>query len=390
MAEAEIIIGGSYGDEGKGLAANWRAERRPGSCLNVLYNGGPQRGHTVEARDGRRHVFHHFGSGTFAGAVTCLDSGFMVNPAEFCREYDELKAINARPETCLVSAACRLTTVWDMIINQLAELSRGDARHGSCGMGIDETRVRCESMPAPSWGEAIRLTKSGFEMFCAEIRDKWLPERLRQLGITEIPEDWRGIIYSDGLIESSWNDLERMKTLTRAFDSFKSACKGYELILFEAGQGLMLSADSGGDERYLTPSATTSLEAAARISQLEGISAARVFYITRSYLTRHGAGPLPGECPAESIAEGLYDPTNVPNPFQQSLRYARLDVDAFHSRTLEDLAASRSVCPQLKSAVVTTWLDKTGGEIVGNGTLSRLESAYDEAYRSFSPLGDVK
>ena len=70
MRQAVIVIGSSYGDEGKGLAAALSAKRLGGKCLNVLINGGAQRGHTVEWKDGRRHVFHHFGSAAALGAVS--------------------------------------------------------------------------------------------------------------------------------------------------------------------------------------------------------------------------------------------------------------------------------------------------------------------------------
>ena len=48
----EIVVGANYGDEGKGLVSklltenhiNHKGER----VLNILYNGGCQRGHTVD------------------------------------------------------------------------------------------------------------------------------------------------------------------------------------------------------------------------------------------------------------------------------------------------------------------------------------------------------
>lgn len=60
------------------------------SCLNVLYNGGCQRGHTVELKNGSRHIFHHFGSGTYDNAHTYFDKDFIVNPIMFMNEYETL------------------------------------------------------------------------------------------------------------------------------------------------------------------------------------------------------------------------------------------------------------------------------------------------------------
>ena len=89
MQNIKVIIGASYGDEGKGLAADFfgaEAGKKHGT-INVLTNGGPQRGHTVELENGTRHVFKHLGAAAFRGAATYMAEQFLVNPMEFCREY---------------------------------------------------------------------------------------------------------------------------------------------------------------------------------------------------------------------------------------------------------------------------------------------------------------
>ena len=61
-----------------------------------------------------------------------------------------------------------------------------------------------------------------------------------------------------------------------------------------------------------------------------------VCYVTRTYLTRHGAGPFPEECGKDEINPDMRDLTNVPNPHQGTLRYGRLDEKAFIRRIRED------------------------------------------------------
>jgi transcriptional regulator with XRE-family HTH domain len=51
-----------------------------------------------------------------------------------------------------------------------------------------------------------------------------------------------------------------------------------------------------------------------------------VIYVTRSYLTRHGAGPLPNEM-KEKPYKNITDLTNIQNEFQGVLRFAPLDID---------------------------------------------------------------
>ena len=120
MQNIKIIIGANYGDEGKGLATDFfgaQAQSKYGT-VNVLTNGGPQRGHTSELPDGRRHVFKHFGAASFRGAASYYAEQFLVNPMEFVREYGKLSAMHCAPETYM-HPCCRFSTPWDMLTNQL-------------------------------------------------------------------------------------------------------------------------------------------------------------------------------------------------------------------------------------------------------------------------------
>src|SRR4051812_30640034 len=83
------VIGANYGDEGKGLVTDYLAEEGEGAVV-VRFNGGAQAGHTVVTPEGKRHVFHHFGSGTFRKARTHLSRFFISNPALFRPEFEAL------------------------------------------------------------------------------------------------------------------------------------------------------------------------------------------------------------------------------------------------------------------------------------------------------------
>ena len=63
-----------------------------------------------------------------------------------------------------------------------------------------------------------------------------------------------------------------------------------------------------------------------------GIDHIEAYYISRTYLTRHGAGPLPGEDAALSFE----DNTNVPHAHQGSLRFAPLGIGGLHERCAAD------------------------------------------------------
>lgn len=296
VSRAVIVIGSSYGDEGKGLAAAEAARRCGGPTLNILINGGAQRGHTVDLPDGRRHVFRHFGSAALEGAVSLADRDFMVNPMVFVQELQELREqFPEKSPRLLVSENCRVTTVYDMMVNQILEDARGNQRHGSCGLGIYETRRRYEQTDwALDFGALSRLTAEEFRSYCLRIAREYIPRRLAAEH-TALPEDWKELLGSEGLIRHSWEDLRAMAAETEVFRDWKTAAAPFATLIFEAGQGLALDEFNLAASPHLTPSRTTSFVSASRIAQLGRPVDTEVVYVTRSYLTRHGAGPLPTE-----------------------------------------------------------------------------------------------
>lgn len=385
MRKAKIIIGSNYGDEGKGLATAFFAGESGEACLNVLINGGAQRGHTVETEDGKRHVFHHFGSAALQGAMSCADEDFILNPLLYCQERDDLARKFGLQPRLTVSARCRVSTPFDMMLGQIIEENRGKARHGSCGCGIQETRLRyLETDWALAWGELAQLSRDAFESYCMRITHEYLPRRLESLGML-LPDDWRPILENPGILENAWLDLQEMKQQTETYEDWSRMAENWSFLLFEAGQGLALDQNNMKDFPHLTPSSTTSLVSARRIAALSGDTDAEVIYVTRSYFTRHGAGPFPTECAKEDINPDMEDRTNVPNPHQHSLRYGFFDEHALMERIEADRTASRQVLPGLRTALLITHLNETGGRLAGQGEIPSLENAFDRLLVSSSP-----
>lgn len=344
----KVVIGANFGDEGKGLMTDYFCHQsilRGEKTLVVLHNGGAQRGHTVVTPDGNRHVFHHFGSGTLAGADTYLSEEFVLNPMIFRQEWGELESMKAIPKV-YVNHTCRVTTPFDMILNQIIEESRDNARHGSCGMGIHETMIRdvC-NYPIEMWFDSSDEAK---RYYLKEIRN-YLSERLLDFGINKIPDNWKEIVNSDLLIENFISELNFMgRNISIRFDRF---IEYYDCVAFENGQGLLLDQNNTAYYPHLTPSNTgikNSLEIIAEMSCKPDIE---VCYVTRTYLTRHGAGRLDGECDKQEINPDMQDLTNVPNPHQGTLRYAKLIEKSLEERILKDFEPARKYGAKLSLAI---------------------------------------
>ena len=313
MKTVSAIIGASYGDEGKGLITDYLANKFTSSAV-VRFNGGAQAGHTVQLEDGRRHVFHHFGSGTFCKSATILSRFFIVNPILFFKEATELLPMLTDQIEVFVDPEALVTTPFDVYINQAVEKQRGNLRHGSCGIGISETIERNEQgFPLMVYD----LAASGLRDRLEKIQNTYFPERLLQLGL-EINEEDKILLKSaiDTFISDSQLFLDVVSIL-----SDQKAIKLFDNIIFEGAQGLRLD-QYGNDFPYVTRSSTGLENVATLIKNFE--ASIDVYYVTRTYLTRHGAGPLLNEYKNPLNIE---DKTNIPNDFQGTLRFAPLDFE---------------------------------------------------------------
>lgn len=358
--EIKVVIGASYGDEGKGLMTDFfckDALDKGKECLTVLHNGGSQRGHTVSTRDGIRHVFHHLSSGTFSCSDTFFADTFIINPMVFAEEHAELF-----PDTKIYcSPNCRWSTPFDMMINQIAEDSRGENRHGSCGFGIWETIVRYGNGNTVSFPEFMTMSRPEKNEYLKNIRDNYLPNRLKTLGIEIISDEWLGTLSNDKLIDNFIADCEYFRANTVTADA--NILERYPYIVFEGGQGILLSQDFGETEKHTTPSYTGAENPVKMIGKLSGENHVEVCYVTRSYLTRHGAGPFEGECSKDEINPIMTDKTNIPNGYQGTLRYGKLNISKLRERIDADFAKFQDISNVRRSAAVTH-LNETGGKIV--------------------------
>jgi adenylosuccinate synthase len=309
---ARAVIGANFGDEGKGLVTDYLCAKE-GAGMVVRFNGGAQAGHTVVAPDGTRHIFGHVGSGALVGVPTFLSQFFIVNPYLLMRELMELGELGYKPMV-YAHPDCVVTTYADMLINQELETRRGAKRHGSVGMGIRETVLRSQVPElaitmADVWNRSLDVIRNRMLEICS----KWA--------------QYRGIepILNPDLLDGFMNGLDNFGEFIHPLGI--AQCKD---PVFEGAQGLLLDMDN----KEFFPHVTSSNTGMKNVRALWP-GEVDVYYVSRTYLTRHGAGPLPGE------DSRLYyeDDTNVNHPFQGPLRFAPLDVIPLYKRCAEDFGS---------------------------------------------------
>ena len=313
-----IVTGANYGDEGKGLVTNAFASE---DCLVVLSNGSSQRAHTV-VHDGKRVVFRHFGSGTLKGAATYFSRDFLVNPAMFVREYLQLKEMGITPKVYM-HEDCQFVTPLDMFANVNIE-QRRDAvcsAHGTTGCGVWETIRR---------GKQVQYLRAGKSTITSDII-KYYEHRLS--GIEDkLPDIAKDVLYGSALNYNFQQDVEFMLSHVQLihFAEEKLFLHKFKDIIFENGQGLLLDTDYVGESIFTTPCHVGARIPARIIFENFAGENPKVesIYVTRTYLTRHGAGDIGAAQEAGTTNWSEISPfmtedkTNVPNPCQGTIRYA--------------------------------------------------------------------
>ena len=308
----------------------------------------------MELSDGRRHVFKHFGAASFRGAASYFAEQFIVNPMEFMREYDDLRAIHEAPEAYM-NHRCRFSTPWDMLTNQLFLEKNG--LHNSCGFGIWETVLRYQKGFGISFGAFAAMNREDRIAYLRRVRDGYFAERVRGLNAADF-------FFRDELLCRFEQDCESMLLLCPLRDD--EYLRHYQTVLFENAQGLLLDGNSLEGQEFTTPSTTGSGRVTDSIERIFCGAEVEICYVTRSYLTRHGDGSMEGEFTArqlQAVLPGIKpDATNVENRFQGNLRYGMMDVNLLAERIRKDFER----CPdssgnRYRSSVMVTHLNEYAG-----------------------------
>lgn len=329
--KADVIIGAGYGDEGKGYFTDYISSQKKQSVV-IRFNGGAQAGHTVIDPNGKRHVFGHFTSNLFLNnASSYLSKYFQINPLIFLKELKQLKILGINPSIACHSD-CYLATPFDMLINQWLESSRGDKRHGSCGLGIGETIHRSEVENCPLYIKDT-IDENVLRNKINSVKEVFL-KRIKELNLEEELNKFKFVLEQNFIDQFIMDIVEMKKVLKIGVDNIKSVFFKNKSIVFEGAQGLMLDQYMG-EFPYVTRS-NTGLKNVIDFSCENNITQLNIVYVTRAYKTRHGAGSLKWEM-LDKPYENIIDSTNTPNEYQGTIRYAYLDLNVLNETIIKDL-----------------------------------------------------
>lgn len=329
------VIGKNFGDEGKGFTCSRLASSLK-KALIIKHNGGGQAGHTVEDPEGKwRFIHHQIGAGAEYHVPTLFSDSFMPDLFQLGKEVKDFTELFGFQPILYSEKNARITTIDDVLLNMGAEVARGKNRHGSCGMGIEE----CVQRNAAGYGITVKelatMTKQDLLHRLKHIRKEYMGIRAEILGI-QAPNPYYVMLNNETVLENFVEEVKENVKLLTLVDADRKWLEGFQHLIFETGQGLLLDQDYETYAPHLT-SSKTGIHNTAIFLDKRGLSLDEAIYVTRPYVTRHGNGPLPCEVDRSELPGVGEDLTNQPNEWQGTLRYAKHEsLEAFFAPTVRD------------------------------------------------------
>ena len=366
MNKIYIVLGLGFGDEGKGATVNALCTNNPSNTLVVRFNGGHQVGHTVRVGD-LLHAFSNFGSGSLQNVPTYWTEYCTVNPVAVIKEGLALLEKGIIPKV-YYNANAMVTTPFDIVRNINEDLGKG---HGTVGVGFGNTVKRTE--------EHYRLYVR--DLLFPAIRDAKLKNIMNYYGYTT-PLNAKMQQHYDTFVDSCTKFVEKYDVVENYKQLDKFGCD----LIFEGGQGILLDMEYGFFP-HVTRSYTTSRNAVEFIRN-NGLTdkSIETYYVSRTYQTRHGNGPMTNEGMDISYITPNPIETNVDTGYQGVFRKSVLDYDLLKYALRCDLHHN----PDSKKMIVFTCLDQVNESIIPVTKGGVLQSLYPTQLGNWLGIFNVK
>ncbi|NQT91047.1 MAG: adenylosuccinate synthase [Candidatus Omnitrophica bacterium] len=277
-----VVIGGQWGDEGKGKIIDILSRK---SDYIVRYQGGNNAGHTVVI-GGEQFILHLVPSGILhKGKVCVIGNGVVVNPEALIVEIENLKKRGIKVSSNLfVSEGAHLIFPYHWTIDQLREKAKGKGKIGTTKRGIGPCYID-------------KVGRSGIRI--ADLMDDKLFRVKLKDNLNEKNRILRKAYGSKGYsFEQMYKKYCTYRQKIRKYVAnttliVNKALDEGKQVLFEGAQGTLLDVDFG-----TYPYVTSSNSTAGGACIGTGVSPARigkVIGVVKAYTTRVGEGPFPTE-----------------------------------------------------------------------------------------------
>jgi adenylosuccinate synthase len=277
-----ILVGGQWGDEGKGKIIDLLSES---ADMVIRSQGGNNAGHTVVSA-GQEFRFHLIPSGILYPSTTCvIGNGVVLDPRVLLEEMQLVQSRGISTDRLVISDRAHLIMPWHPLLDKLEEEQRGDDRLGTTWRGI-----------GPAYADKIR--RIGFragDLLKPKFLDKKLTFVLGKIKNPILEQLYHvAPLNRQDILEEYTAYGERLAAHIKGiFPIVHDAVVKNERVLLEGAQGSMLDLDFG-----TYPYVTSSSPSAGGALTGSGIAPTAVdltMGVFKAYTTRVGYGPMPTE-----------------------------------------------------------------------------------------------
>ena len=280
---ASVVIGGQWGDEGKGRIVDLLARE---ATVIARYSAGNNAGHTI-VNDLGKFALRLVPAGIFYGTKDCvIGNGCAIDPAVLLDEIEMLRSRNVSTERLHISDRAHIIMPWHPLIDRADEELRGELAIGTTGRGV-----------GPAFAD--KVGRSAMRM--TDLIDPHaFYERLRVL-----------LPYKNAVLQKLYGlpplDFDTVHDQYRQLGDklapyvtdtslvVQDALDRGEEVLLEGAQGALLDLDFGTYE-FVTASVPSSTAPGAALGVGIGpVHIKRVVGVYKAYMTRVGNGPMPTE-----------------------------------------------------------------------------------------------
>ena len=286
---AYAVIGGQWGDEGKGKVIDYLA----GDVDSVVrYAGGNNAGHTV-VNDKGTFQLHLVPSGIcWPNVYGIIGNGVVVDPDVLVNELAEIGARGIDTSKLVISERAHVIMPYHVVLDALEEEARGDAAIGTTGRGIgpaymDKTgRMGIRVGDLLDWEALVPMVTQVLEHKNALITKVYGG---KALALDDVLAKCR--IWADQMAPYAMATEQLVQDLLAQ----------NKRVLLEGAQGTLLDIDHGSYP-YVT-SSSPSIGGACTGLGLNPQAIKGVLGVFKAYSTRVGSGPMPSEITDDEAEE---------------------------------------------------------------------------------------
>ena len=275
------IVGGQWGDEGKGRVIDLLAEK---AKIVVRFSGGDNAGHTVINPYGEFRL-HLIPSGIFYPQITCIiGNGVAINPAVLLKEIDGLQNRGVNVSRLFISNRAHIIMPYHTLLDGLEEERRSKGALGTTRRGIGPVFADKAARLGIRAGDLLNK-----DIFFSRLKSAL---ELKNAILTKVYQ--ASPLPLEEIYEQYCHYGEQLAPFIRETSTvIHQALMKKELILLEGAQGALLDPDFG---TYPYVTSSSPLAGAGVIGA--GVSPKamdRIIGVFKAYITRVGSGPMPTE-----------------------------------------------------------------------------------------------